>query len=105
LPHEVRFGMAGAVTLGQYGVLSFQKDIAVFIDEHSAKGMVAVLARPSRNVDGGSQMFQIAFGHFAFKRGFVCPAVRGSPMLLTFKKGTMHGAKLLKTLFELYKVT
>ncbi len=49
--------MAGAITLGQHGILGLQNDVAVFIDEQSAKGMVAVLSCLARNGDGDAQIF------------------------------------------------
>ena len=54
--HDIRLGVAGAITPGHDGVLALDHDVAVGIDRERTEGMVTVVARPLGEFDGREQI-------------------------------------------------
>ena len=41
-PHQIGFGMAGAIPLSDHGILRFQKNTVIGVHEHGSKRMIAM---------------------------------------------------------------
>ena len=40
--HQIGFGVAGTITLGDYSILRLQENMVMVVHEHCAKGMIAM---------------------------------------------------------------
>src|SRR3972149_11394395 len=62
-PHEIRFGMTGAISACDHGIFGPQQHLIVFVNQQRAKGMVAMFARLPCNISRGSEMLKICLVH------------------------------------------
>jgi hypothetical protein len=49
--YDIRLGVAGAVTTGHDGILGFDNDVAIRVDQERAERMVTVIARSLREFE------------------------------------------------------
>jgi hypothetical protein len=62
-PHEIGFGVTGAIPLRKHGILRFKENLIIGADEDGPEGVVAMFAGTPCDRDGGSQMLKVFTVH------------------------------------------